>query len=367
MIRKTNLRATMDRFLEFFQRRMQDGILATIPVRAKDNAEDLFNTGPTRVRNCIALENLERFLERQTAPDTSQWLCDFIPSVYPTLTFGESIWSAFLGAEILFAGNDVHTWSYAADPAIESVDSFRFPEITPDNPWLQRMLRVTAYSIDTLMPEFDVSPFIFMDCLNLLVDLRGASNAYMDIVDNPDFIQIFNRWSIGENIKVFEAQTALSRSFVREAFGGHAYYKYARCNIPAISIDAYGLCHKDVYASSGLQQHIEITDHFDGAYLHIHGNGRHLCGLVSGIEKLTCCDMGDDVGFESAFSIIDSLLENMHPIPIKVSVPKELFVKRLRERSLPGGTWYAVSEAESVTEANEIMKQVLEYHPRSRR
>lgn len=368
MISKINLQQTLDRHLAYYERRLEDGILASIPVPSVDAlAKQQIDVEETRVRGCLLLEDLEGCFLRQKGQDIGEWLCDTIPTVYPAGPFGESIWSGMLGGEIVFAGNNVHTWSYSPKPVIESVGSFRFPEISSDNYWFRKMLYVTEYFASHLEPAYDIRHFIFMDCLNLLVELRGASAAYTDLYDYPDFIRRFMDWSVDENLRVFDAQAALTRDFVREAYGGHPLYEYAHCNIPDLSVDAYGVCHRDVYEFSGLEQHRRIVEHYGRGRLHIHGNGRHLCRLVSRIEKLTECYMGDDVGYEEAYTIVEQLKDHMHPIPIRLSMPKEVFVRRLRERSLPGGVAYVVSGAENLAEAKDIMLRVLDYQPRTGR
>ena len=365
MIDKKNLDVTLNRYLSFFERRLEDGILANIPVAPKSRfADQPESAGETRIRECLLLEDLEGYMRGQEQNDAREWLCDSIPALYPTAPFGESIWSGLLGAEILFAGNNIHTWSYSPKPLISSIDSFFFPNLSPDNFWFQKMLEVTDYFTQQLKPNYDVMHFIFMDCLNLLVELRGPMNAYTDVYDFPRFTRKFMDWSVRENIRLFDAQNTYTKDFVKCAYDGHPVLKYAHCNVPSLSIDAYGLCGKEIYENFGLEQHIKIVEHFGGGRLHIHGNGRHLCRLVSKNERLTVCSMGDDVGYVKAHTIVDRLNDEMYPVPIVVAIPKELFVVRLNERSLPSGVAYTVTGAESVIEANEIMQKVFDYYPR---
>lgn len=367
MIEKVNLEQTLDRQLAYCERRLQDGILATLPVPATDRAADRKpDAGETRVRGCLLLEDLDGYLLGQQRQNVRDWLCDVIPTLYPTGPFGESVWTGMLGGDILFAGNNLQTWSYSPRPVIEAVGAFDFPEIATDNFWFGKMLHVTEYFVAHLKPVYDVQPFIFMDCLNLLVELRGASAAYTDLYDYPDFVREFAEWSIRENIRVYDAQAALTKDFVREAYGGHPCYRYARCNVPDLSVDAYGMCRREVYESVGLEQHRTIVGHYGGGRLHLHGNGRHLCRLVSSIEGLTECYMGDDVGYPPAYEIVEQLRDDMYPVPIRLWMPKEVFVSRLQKGSLPGGVAYAVSSAESAVEANDLMLRVFDYQPRSR-
>ncbi|MFH2068894.1 MAG: hypothetical protein ABII89_05470 [Candidatus Omnitrophota bacterium] len=364
MIKKNNLRQTLDRYLAFYERRLEDGILAHIPAPPEESpVQPAVETGEPRGRKCLLLENLEGFFLRVKAQNFTNCLGDYIPLVYPTCNFGESIWSGMLGGDILFAGTNLHTWSHCPTPVIGTIETFNFPEVKEDNFWYNQMLRVTKYFADHLEPVCDVQNFIFMDCLNLLVELRGAA-AYTDLYDYPDFVEKFLDWSVKENIRVFDAQASLVKELVRTAYGDHPCYKYARCNIPDISIDAYGLCRKEFYVSFGLEQHKKIVEHYGGARLHVHGNGRQLCRLVSKIEKISECWFTEDVGYANPYEIVEELKEEMHPIPIRINIPKEIFVKKLKERALPGGITYVVSGAENLNEANQIMLKVFDYRPR---
>ena len=360
MINKINLQQTFDRFLSFYERRLSGGILAAIyPAPVGGGQVDV---GETRTRGCLLLEDLEGCRRRVGNQDISEWSSDIIPAVYPTGNFGESIWSGLLGGEIIFSGNNVHTWSHCSKPVIQSVEAFNYPEIKTDNFWFGKMLEVTAYFTSHLPPNCDVNHFIFDDCLNLLVELRGAQNAYTDLYDYPDFVRKFMDWSVRENIRVFDAQAKISRNFVRDAFGGHPVFKYATCNMPEISIDAYNLCRPEVYEEFGLEHHQKLVEHYGGAKLHIHSNGRHLCRLAASNDRITYCSFTEDIGFQKPWEIVAELKESMDPIPIRVTMPKEVFVKKLDERSLPGGVFYLVPGAESVKAANELMRRVFDYH-----
>jgi hypothetical protein len=361
MIRKDNIEQTLDRRLAFYDRRLEDGILATIIPSGGKEAD----VGPTRVRDCLLLSDLEGCLRRAQDGDITDWLCDYVPTVYPTVYFGESIWSGMFGGELQFSGNDVHTWSYCAKPVIERAEAFRFPEVSRSNYWFDQMLTVTEYFVKGLEPAFDIMHFVFDDCLNLLVELRGATAAYMDIYDRPDFVHRFMDWSTDENTRVFDAQADLTKDLVREAYGGHPCYKYAACNVPDIGVDAYSLCHSEIFEEFGLKQYERTVARYGGARMHIHSPGQHLCSLVSTIDGLIVCTMTDDSGYVPPYTIVEALKEAMHPVPVRVTMPKEVFVDRLHDRSLPGAVEYLVPDASDVAEANDIMLRVFDYRPRS--
>jgi len=366
MIDKVNLKQTLDRLLAFYEGRLENGIMASVlfpysdSVKPKDNDENQ----KASVRECLILEKPWICVDgmKRTAAHFRDSLSDIIPHAYPTLNFGESIWSALLGGEIIFSGTDTATWSHCMNPPVKDLEKFKFPRIEARNPWLMKMLGVTDFFVKNSEPVCDVTPFIIDDGLNLLVELRGASAAYTDLYDYPEIVSRFVDWSVDVNMQVFDAQAALLTEFTDASIGEHPFRKYSMSRIPNMGIDAYGMCDAKIYEQYGLEQHQRIVAHYGGARFHIHGNGRRLCELVARIKGLNYCYMGNDVGFPPAWTVVGELKKRMYPVQISVEIPKEAFLKGLKEKTIPGGVEYRVL-AESLSEANKIMEQVFEYKP----
>lgn len=361
VIDKVNLQQTLDRSQAFVERRLGSGILAEVSYPTESDVKTR-TPASARVRECLALEQPEQCVAvaRTAATRLRLSLADQIPYAYPTRDFGESVWAGFFGSAITFAGTDDWTWSYCSDPPIKDLAAFDFPGVSMDNRWLKGMLQVTEGFVGHMEPVCAVTPFIFMDALNLLVELRGAVDAMRDLYDHPEMMERFMEWSIDVNIPVYDAQATLVKGFVDAAFGGHPFRQYASDCMPNLSVDAYGLCKAEVYRRWGLESHCRLVSHYAGGRLHIHGNGRHLCELVAQNCGLTSCDMGDDPGFSPACDIVEELKQRMSPIPISVSIPKDQFLARLQERTLPGGVLYKLC-ADRLDEANAIMQKVFAY------
>lgn len=347
------------------EHRLEDGILAIISVPEHSvKPAGTKKTGQAKVRKCMTLKEIEESISRkmQSIKSFRDSLSDIIPTVYPTRYFGESIWSGFFGSKITFSGTEFSTWSFCKEPPIKDLTQFDFPAVSPDNRWFQEILKVTQYFAENIEPICDITPFIFMDCLNLLTELRGASAAFTDIYDYPEILERFMNWSVDVNMQVFEAQANILKNFTGKVYGEHPFEKYAYSRIPNLSVDAYGMCKPDIYKKWGLEQHQRIVSHYGGGRLHIHANGRNLCEPVSRIKGLNYCDMNDDAGFPKACDIIDELKKRMSPVPITLRIPKQKFLTGLHNRTLPGGVLYKLS-ADSLEEANEIMRKVFEYSP----
>ena len=365
MIDKVNLQQTLDRWLAFVERRLEDGILARIShpaTCAESNGPEA--AGPVRVRECLVLEDLDGCVSR-IRTDIQKYrdsLTDIIPHAYPTFDFGGAVYAGFFGGEIMFAGTSDHTWSACDVPPVKDLTQFDFPGLSADNLWLKRMLNVTDYFVNHMEPICDATPFMLLDCLNFLITLRGA-DGFTDLCDYPELVGRFMDWSVEVNLAVYDAQAQLLHDFTDKAYGGHPFSRYGRSRIPSMSVDNYGMCRPDVYERWGLEQHRRLVGHYGGGILHLHGDGRPLCELVSRNEGLSYCYMGDDAGFPKAFEIVEELKARMMPIPIAVDIPKEVFLRRLQDRSLPGGVLYRLS-ADSLEESNEIMMRVFEYCPK---
>jgi len=365
MIVKDNLQQTFDRLLAYAERRLGQGILASVGATAPSTGNaDAQAEGGIQTRECLLLADLAGCV-RQTESSLRDFFpaalrCDYYPVVNPTMNFGESIWSGLLGAPITFAGTRSHTWSYCAAPPLEDFSRFPFAPLDPANYWYRKMLEVTGYYVKHLPSRCDISPFIFMDCLNLLVELRGATQAYLDLYENAEIIPQFLDWSVDVNCALYDAQAELARDFTTRAFGGHPFHRYSGACIPNLSIDAYGLCAAEIYRKWGLEQHRRVVNRYGGGRLHIHGNGRHLCELVAQNTRLTSCNMGDDVGYPPAWTIVRKLRDRMTPVPIEVNMPLDAFLQGLSQHTLPAGVYYHTM-TDSLADANRIMDQVFEY------
>jgi hypothetical protein len=71
--------------------------------------------------------------------------------------------------------------------------------------------------------------------------------------------------------------------------------------------------------------------------------------------------LADDLGFPSAFDVLDELQARVGDVPVAVFAPYETFVDRLGRHSLPGGVLYQVQGVPNVDAANRLMDDVRAY------
>ncbi len=125
MIDKINLPQTLDRWTAFMEHRMNNGIMAVISTPDDSGKTVSKKIGQAKTRECMTLEEIEKNLSEriQSARNIKNSLSDIIPTIYPTLCFGESVWSGFFGGKITFSGTEFHTWSSCTEPVINSLIS----------------------------------------------------------------------------------------------------------------------------------------------------------------------------------------------------------------------------------------------------
>ena len=82
-----------------------------------------------------------------------------------------------------------------------------------------------------------------------------------------------------------------------------------------------------------------ILSEFDGACLHIHGNGRHLLKAVAGVKGVKSIWLGDDKGYPLAFDVLHEIKEVVGDVPLAVALPYQRFHESLRRNFLPGGVF----------------------------
>ena len=71
--------------------------------------------------------------------------------------------------------------------------------------------------------------------------------------------------------------------------------------------------------------------------------------------------LADDLGFPSAFDVVDELQALVGDVPVSLFASYEPFVDRLRRHALPGGVLYQVRDVPSVDAANRLMDEVRAY------
>ncbi|MAE60225.1 MAG: hypothetical protein CMJ49_02595 [Planctomycetaceae bacterium] len=243
------------------------------------------------------------------------------------------------------------------------------------NSTCQQLLQLASHPRDQVMTKmtddlrhlsarcagrWGVAVAITIDALNLCMQLRG-DRAFLDIYDHPDELAAFLQAGVDVNIKLVEQQ----RAAIDMTCEGGVYDFFnagwgPNQTIP-MSVDCYNLCSPDVYAQFGLHYQQQLIDHFGGANLHVHGNGRQLLDQLAKLRGTVVALIADDGADIAALDDLEAVKRRLGAITPVVSCTRDPFVRRLREKSLVGGVFYRVEGLKNIEQANRLMDSVRSY------
>ena len=370
-------RAAVDRWVAFWRRQMPGQILAMVGAKQpppqpskweayvkekKLETERLGDKPPL-------FENLERLLEmyevRLSEPRRKRLVhSDGVgfPIFGPTVHFGEGVYGAFFGGKVKFSSSDTKTES-VAEPVITDWSQLGSLHFDEDNVWVQRVLDMLRWFVERSRNRFGFSPYCTIDGLNFAVVMRGATNAFMDVMDHEKELRRLFDLGYETNVRYWDLQREIIEETNKAVIQHDKYVELCGAHAkPGLSVDAYGLCAPEVYERIGLEYTQKLIDYYGGGYLHVHSLGHHLIPGVGKLRGLTQLDVGEDPYCDRAFPKIKWAREQTGDTPLTVRCTLEEFTTGLRDKSLPGGVAYYVQEAcDSVDEANRLVDKVRSY------
>jgi len=360
---KRNADEILERRRRFFRREMLDGILVSLPVAIDVEAEwqaferrwPQYEEGGTR-----PYPSDEEIFERELIGLRARGQAedDELPVLYTTLDAGEGIVGGMFGGDIRF----LHRPRGAAFSATKTVlPDYAGLSSLPDpmaSPWTARLLDIQRYFADHADGRFGQHPFLTMDALNFVAELRGASQAYLDIYEYPDELRALMEIGLDYNIRFQEAQQAITGGCEDGCFvmmGGWAPFPRAIC----MSVDAYVICGVQSYVELGFEYQQRLLEHFGYGIMHFHCNRTDLAAEVAKLPGLRMFQFGGDTR-DSIPEVehVPAMRKAIGDIPIMVSCSMEHFLTHLHGRTLPGNVWYRVDGSMSVDEANRLMDEV---------
>jgi hypothetical protein len=363
---KRNADEILERRRRFFRREMRDCILVTLPVAIYTEADwqafeqrwPQYGEGETRPYPCdeeIFARELIGLQARGQVED------DELPVLYTTLDAGEGIVGGTLGGDIRF----LHRPRGAAFSATKAVlPDYSDLSSLPDplaSPWTARLLDIQRYFADHADGRFAQHPFLTMDALNFVAELRGASQAYLDIYEYPNELRALMEIGLDYNIRFQEAQMAITGGYEDGCFvmmGGWAPFPRAIC----LSVDAYVICSVKSYVEFGFEYQQRLLEHFGHGIMHFHCNRTDLAAEVAKLPGLRLFQFGGDTRDPiPEVEQVPAMRGAIGDIPIMVSCSMDYFLTHLRYHTLPPNVWYRVDGSMSVEEANRVMDEVRVY------
>ncbi len=364
---KRNLDETLDRRSRFLKRRMKDSILVSFTSVALDTSAewDRFDRkwGAPEAGSRREFPSNEEIFERETVGMAKRGEVedDWLPVSYSILDAGESMIRGLFGKDMEF----LHRRHFAAFslPKILMPDYSSLPdcEFSLDNPWTQRFLSVQKYfteRADGLLAQY---PCLTMDALHFVGEMRGVTQAYLDIYEHPDELRQLMEIALDFNIKFQEAQRDRIPGYKDGCFvwlGDWAPFPSA----VSLSVDAYVVCSPECYAAWGFEYQSRLIKHFGHGFLHFHCNRADLAAETAKLPGLELFQFGGDPKDpKPEVEHLPKMRAAVGDIPIQIYCSMNDFLARLDAGTLPANVWYNVGGSISVERANELMKRIRRY------
>ena len=367
---KCNTEEALARRRRFFRRQMQDGVLATLPVQldataawaAFDQRWGERRQGARRpfpsneeifARSIIGLE------QRAGVED------DSLPVCYSTLDAGESMVAGLLGRDMRFLHRP--RGPAISEPAVllpdyADIETLAF---SLDYPWTRRFLEIQQYFADHAKGMFAQHPCLTMDALNFVCEVRGATQAYLDVYEHPVELQRLMEIGLDSNVRYQGAQQELIGPYEDGSFvwlGGWVPFPAA----VSLSVDAYVVCSPDTYAGHGFEFQARLIQRFGHGLMHFHCNRTDLAAEVAKLPGLELFQFGGDPNDpRPEVDLVPDMRASVGDIPMMTGCPLDLFRDRLRRGALPPNVWYHVGAGPedrlSIDEANRLMDEIRAY------
>jgi len=285
---------------------------------------------------------------------------DSIPCAYLT-EFDEGLYGGMVGGEVRFVCFPQTGWiSSMTVPFLKDLNDAKDLAVDRHNDWYRLYLEQLKIFKHNSAGKFAISHMILIDGMNFLYELRGATNSYYDLLDEPLLTK-----------SVFEFSIELN-CFVQDAFFNIiGLYDGGTCStlgqwlpgrIVSESVDPFGVTSKEMFEDHGIWVMEKVFAHYDGGLVHVHSNAMHLLESLASVEKIKCLYLTDDD--TSNYTLYKSLYEldlKRKNVPIVITVPYEAFADMLRKRELPAKVLYNIVGVPNVSEANKMMKAVKSY------
>jgi len=352
-----DVEARLERLRELYTKRPQNRIFARMEVET--NALRKFAAKyPPGYTECPDLAERAAFWDELLA-ERAAIHDDSVPSAYLS-EMDQGLYGGTVGGKVQFMAHPENGWiSSMLPPLLRDWDGLRALAVDQQSWWYRFYLTELDLFRQAAQGKFGISHFILIDGLNFVFELFGATQTYLELMDNPEKVREAIEFAYQLNVQV-------QRTFFEHApmLNGGTYsnmVEWIPGRIVSESVDPFHMTSVDCFEQWGREPVERILAAFDGGVLHIHGNGRHLLDAVSTVRGLKAVFLADDLHFASAFSILPMLRRRLGNLPVVLNVEFPDFLAALQSHQLEGGVLYKVQHVPDVETANRTMEQVREY------
>jgi hypothetical protein len=349
--------ARLDRLRSLFTERPLDRIYARMEVETKALRKFAAKYPPGYTERPHVEERVafwdELYAERAGIHD------DSIPSAYLS-EMDQGLYGGIVGGEVQFMAHPENGWISSMLPPLLK-DWLEFPKlaINRQGAWYGFYLQELEQFRKASAGKFGISHFILIDGLNFVFELFGATQTYLELMDNPGKVREAIEFAYQLNVDV--QRTFFQQAPLLEGGTCSNMVEWIPGRIVSESVDPFHMTSVDYFEAWGREPVERILGTFDGGVLHIHGNGRHLLEAVATIHELKAVFLADDLHFPSAFSLLPELKRRLQGLPVVLNADFPDFVAALESHQLTGGVLYKVQHVPDAGVANHLMDRVREY------
>lgn len=364
---KRNLDETLARLEALWTRHMPDGICAVMhgmPNPYEEEWRRKWRPGPLGSERDLpgSEEMFERHDMQQRA--RAEVEDDGLPVAYGCLDWGESGFAAFLGARVRFysrgEGGGTYSW---AEPLLDDwsrLDRLEFES----QPHYRRFIETLEYLVSRAEGLFGINAFLRIDALTHAMELRGATQALLDIYEHPQELRALMAFSRDMNARILEREYAIIPPFRGGRFTWIGGWVPHPAPVP-LSVDPYVYCSPAVYRDLGHEYQAALLQGFGAGFVHVHDYRLDLLEMLRdtpGMLFAQGVESGGGLGV-SAFERIAEVKRVAGTLPLLISCRYEQLLEGMRQGTLPGGVMYSVGGVPSVYAANKAMETVRRYRP----
>ncbi|MCJ7737182.1 MAG: hypothetical protein MUQ10_07705, partial [Anaerolineae bacterium] len=271
--------------------------------------------------------------------------------------FGMGIFGAIFGSEIVWQPEHATSWSRT--PLSEWPDDLgSLLRFDPDNAYVDLVRRSIRYHRTVSQGRFGIGCLETIDALNLVNELRGATEGFTDLYLQPDVLREVMGLGVQWNIDWLEMQMAEAGTF---AGGWCSIMDWFPARTVWLSVDAYGSCKSETYVQLGREYMQRLIDHFGYGWQHLHSDGVRLLPEIVKLRNLLGIQIGADEGYPRPFDIVRELQTVTGEIPLQIGCTWAELCEGIECGTLAGGVEYRVSGAPSIGEANMMAARAREY------
>ena len=307
------------------------------------------------------IEERAQFWTRVCAAHPAGLLDDSVPNCY-LWEFDQGLIGGVLGADVRMlcepASGHITSMTKPLAHNLEEALQARWDE---SSIWWRRYIgQMDVFARAAARNGFGISHMTVLSGLNFLLELCGATDAYLALIDEPALAREVMAYSVRIN-------QIIQRAFFDHVplyAGGTASYaiQWMPGRVIAESVDSFHMTSVDWFEEHGRWILEQTVQPFDGMMMHLHANGLHLLQGVSTVSKLQIITLGDDVTVP--FRIYERLAELdklRGPVPLAASIPCAVFEERLNAGTLTPNVLYYVQDVAGVDAANRLMERVRAY------